>query len=298
MRLLIIGSKGFIGSHCMAVLNAHHTVYGCDVVTDYVSANYFQIDATNADYKEVFKAQQFDICINCSGAASVPDSFIHPFRDFSLNTLNVVKMLEAVKEVQPGCKFINLSSAAVYGNPVTLPITENTPVLPLSPYGLHKKQAEEIVKEYAAFFDIQTCSLRLFSVFGPGLRKQLFWDLHTKIIQSDHIKLWGTGNESRDFIYVEDVVNAISCVIEKADFKGECINISDGIETSIKSVVELFQQVHFKSFDFTFDGQQSPGYPVNWRADVSKLQSLGFKSTISLEQGLQKYIAWLQQEEK
>jgi dTDP-glucose 4,6-dehydratase/UDP-glucose 4-epimerase len=298
MKVLIIGSKGFIGSHCITAFAQANEVYGCDVVTDYVAYNYFQIDATNADYKEVFKAHQFDVCINCSGAASVPDSFKHTYRDFSLNTLNVVKMLEAIKETQTACKFINLSSAAVYGNPVDLPITEDTPLVPLSPYGLHKKYAEEIVTEYARFFNLPACSLRLFSVFGPGLCKQLFWDLHTKIMQADHITLWGTGNESRDFIYVADVISAIECTIQQAEFKGECINVADGVETSINSVAQLFKELHFKPFDFSFGGEQSPGYPVNWRADVSKLKSFGFSSKVGLKQGLQQYIAWLQAEKK
>ena len=298
MKILIIGSKGFIGSYCVTILGVDNDVYGCDVVTDYVSPNYYQIDATTADYKEVFKDHQFDVCINCSGAASVPDSFKHPLRDFSLNTLNVLKILESIKDLQPSCKFINLSSAAVYGNPVELPITEDTPLSPLSPYGLHKKYAEEIVNEYARFFNLKTCSIRLFSVFGPGLCKQLFWDLHTKIMKSDHIEVWGTGNESRDFIFVEDVVNAIKCVIKKADFTGENINVSDGIETSIKSVVELFQKQHFKTFTFSFDGNQSPGYPINWRADINKLKRFGYQPKIGLELGLQKYITWLKVEQK
>jgi len=298
MKILIIGSKGFIGSHSMDSLGAVHEVYGCDVVNDYVSDNYFQIDATNADYKEIFKTRQFDVCINCSGAASVPDSFKHPLKDFSLNTFNVVKILDAIKELQPACKFINLSSAAVYGNPATLPVTEDMPLLPLSPYGQHKKYAEEIVTEYARYFNLQTCSLRLFSVYGPGLCKQLFWDLHSKIMKSDHIELWGTGNESRDFIYVEDLVNAINCVISNAGFNGECINVSDGIETTIKNVAELFQQEHFKTFTFSFDGQQSPGYPVNWKADVTKISKMGYKPATDLKLGLRKYIAWLQAEKK
>lgn len=298
MNILIIGSKGFIGSHCMAILSVGNHLCGCDVVNDYVSDNYYQIDATNADYKEIFKAQQFDVCINCSGAASVPDSFKNPLKDFSLNTFNVVKILDAIKELQPACKFINLSSAAVYGNPTELPIAESMPLLPLSPYGQHKKYAEEIVTEYAQYFNLQTCSLRLFSVYGPGLCKQLFWDVHTKIMKSDHIELWGTGDESRDFIYVEDLINAISCVIENAKFNGECINVSDGIETTIKNVVELFQQEHFKTFTFSFDGQQSPGYPVNWRADVTEIQEMGYKPVIDLKLGLRKYIAWLQKEKR
>lgn len=298
MNILIIGSKGFIGSHCVKLFGITNQVYECDVVADYVSDNYFQIDATNADYKDLFKIKPFDVCINCSGAASVPDSFKHPYRDFSLNTLNVVKMLEAIKDMQPGCKFINLSSAAVYGNPTVLPITEHAVLSPMSPYGVHKKQAEEIIAEYVRFFSLQACSLRLFSVFGPGLQKQLFWDLHQKAMQHDHIKLWGTGTESRDFIYIEDVVMAIKHIIANASFNGECINVSDGSEVKIKDAVETFRQAHFKQFDFSFDGQQSPGYPVNWRADINKLRSYGYKPAFTLKQGLQNYIQWLQEEKK
>jgi UDP-glucose 4-epimerase len=298
MNILIIGSKGFIGSHCAAILGENNNVFCCDVVSDYVAYNYYQVDATNADYKDIFRDKEFDVCINCSGAASVPDSFKHPLRDFSLNTVNVIKILDAIKELRPECKFINLSSAAVYGNPLKLPITEEAPLLPLSPYGKHKKYAEELVEEYSKFFNVKSCSLRLFSVYGPGLCKQLFWDLHTKIMQSPNIELWGTGNETRDFIFVDDLVNAISCVINNAEFKGECINVSDGIETSIKSVVEIFQQQHFKKFNFSFDGQQSPGYPINWRADVSKIKALGFKPKVDLRDGLKKYITWIQEEKK
>lgn len=298
MKILVIGSKGFIGSHCIAILGQKQVVYGCDVVNDYVAGNYYQVDATNADYKEIFKEQQFDVCINCSGAASVPDSFKHPFRDFSLNTSNVMKLLEAIKELQSDCRFINLSSAAVYGNPLKLPVAEGDALSPLSPYGWHKKYAEDIIKEYATFFNLKTCSLRLFSVYGPGLCKQLFWDLHTKIMHADHIELWGTGSESRDFIYVEDLIDAIQCTIEKAQFNGECINVSGGIETSIRNVVECFQEHHFKSFDFSFNGQQSPGYPVNWRADISILKTFGFHPITGLERGIQKYITWLKKEKK
>lgn len=295
MKILIIGSKGFIGSSCVRIFSSQHEIYGCDVVTDYVSTNYLQVNATNADFKDIFKQHRFNACINCSGAASVPDSFKYPVRDFALNTFNVVKILEAIKELQPDCKFINLSSAAVYGNPKTLPITEDVPLSPLSPYGWHKKQAEELVTEYARFFGLKTCSLRLFSVYGPGLRKQLFWDLHVKIMQASEIELWGTGNESRDFIYIDDVVKAMEFTLEKADFKGECINVADGEETSVNYIAKLFQQNHYKQFSFVFGGQQSPGYPINWCADISKIKAFGFQPKTTLTQGLENYISWVKE---
>jgi dTDP-glucose 4,6-dehydratase/UDP-glucose 4-epimerase len=124
MKILIIGSKGFIGQHLKRFLmSKDHEVWGADVVVDYVHPEkYFLIDASNADFHELFKEVNFDVCINCSGAASVPDSLQHPLRDYNLNTANVFKLLDAIRLSQPGCKFINLSSAAVYGNPPALPV--------------------------------------------------------------------------------------------------------------------------------------------------------------------------------
>ncbi|HAT66577.1 MAG TPA: dTDP-glucose 4,6-dehydratase, partial [Flavobacteriaceae bacterium] len=148
MNILIIGSKGFIGSHCVRHFAMEHDVWECDVVTDYNNDQYFLIDATNASFDEVFASQAYDVCINCSGAASVPDSIKNPQRDFMLNVTNVFKQLDAIRKHQPRCKYINLSSAAVYGNPKSLPIAENHQLQPISPYGNHKKMAEEVCKDF------------------------------------------------------------------------------------------------------------------------------------------------------
>ena len=182
MNILVIGSKGFIGSHMLQYFKEkEHMVFGCDVVVDYTQENYFLIDAVNANFKEIFDSNTFDVCINCSGAASVPDSIIHPMRDFELNVNNVFKLLDAIRKQQPSCKFINLSSAAVYGNPAVLPVKEDAALLPVSPYGLHKQMAESVLREFYTQFNISTLSLRIFSVYGPGLQKQLFWDLYRKM---------------------------------------------------------------------------------------------------------------------
>lgn len=142
MKILIIGSKGFIGSHCLDYFtNQGHTVFGCDVVVDYTAKNYFLVDATNANYQELFASKSFNVCINCSGAANVQDSITNPQRDFQLNASNVFSLLNAIRIHNATCKFINLSSAAVYGHPITLPVNENQTLNPISPYGFHKKYA-------------------------------------------------------------------------------------------------------------------------------------------------------------
>lgn len=294
MRLLIIGSKGFIGFHAMTYFkNQNFSVMGCDVVTDYVSEDYFQIDATNSDFHMLFEKHEFDACLNCSGAASVPLSLEFPLKDFNLNTLNVFKILEAIRTYQPACKFINLSSAAVYGNPTQLPIVETSVLQPLSPYGIHKLQAEQIVKEFNDFYQIQTCSLRIFSAYGNGLKKQLFWDMYQKFLNADTIELYGTGKESRDFIHVDDIVRAFHLVLDHGKFNGDALNIANGEEYTIDYVSEVFRR-HFKGEkSIGFNNHIKQGDPLNWRADITLLKSLGYQQTISLEEGIQRYIHWV-----
>ena len=240
MKILIIGSKGFIGSHCVSFFSKEHEVWQCDVVSDYVSPRYFLIDATNANYNEVMSSEPFDICINCAGAASVPDSIKNPLRDFELNVAQVYKQLDAIRQHNPSCKYINFSSAAVYGNPTYLPIDEGHPLNPISPYGNHKKMAEEVCVEFFENFGIKTCSLRVFSAYGPGLQKQLFWDLYQKSQANKPIELWGTGEESRDFIFISDLVDAVDSVVKQGDFSGGAINVAFGKEEFIKDVVYSF----------------------------------------------------------
>ena len=268
-------------------------VWGCDVVVDYTASNYFLIDASNADYKSIFNTQSFDLCINCSGAASVADSLNRPSRDYYLNTHNVFKILDAIRQFNSSCKFMNLSSAAVYGNPESLPIKESFSPHPISPYGWHKLQSEMLCKEYHEQFGIATTCLRIFSVYGSGLKKQLFWDLFQKTKKGSPVQLWGTGKESRDFIFIDDLIDSFECIIENAPFKADVINVASGIETTIQTVAHTFLNIINPELKYEFSGQVKEGDPQNWRADISLLQSLGFQSNTSIEKGLEKYYQWI-----
>ncbi|WP_299226454.1 NAD(P)-dependent oxidoreductase [uncultured Psychroserpens sp.] len=297
MKIVIIGSKGFIGSHATDFFSKNHQVWQSDVVVDYTTSNYYQVDATNADYSELFQLQKFDVCINCSGAASVPDSIKNPQRDFVLNTVNVFKQLDAIRKYNSDCKYINLSSAAVYGNPNYLPIDNMHPLQPISPYGKHKKMAEDICGSFYENYNLKTCNLRIFSAYGEGLKKQLFWDLYKKGSNENKVKLFGTGKESRDFIHVKDLVKAIDLVIEKASFLNDTINVSNGNEVLIPDAVSLFYKYFKPEISISFKGEAREGDPNNWVADISKLKSFGYKTTIDLETGLNSYVQWLRENE-
>lgn len=293
MNMLVVGSKGFIGSHCVDFFKKENEVWECDVVADCKNPNYFRLDAIDSNFSEIFQKHQFDVCINCSGAANVPYSLEEPYNDFKLNTLNVFKLLESIRLYNVECRFITLSSAAVYGNPSSLPIYSTMNCNPISPYGYHKFYSEQICEEYSRFWGVKTCCARIFSAFGPGLKKQLFWDLYNKFAFQDEITLWGTGDESRDFIYISDIVNCINIIINKSDFNAAKINIANGKQSTIKEVSNIFLKVLNTDKKIHFSGNTRKGDPVNWEADISDLKQWGYSPKISLEEGIGLYISWI-----
>lgn len=297
MKILIIGSSGFIGSHCVSYFESKNfEVWQADV-NESVAPNFYKIERQNSEYAMVFKPNQFDVCINASGSAHVGFSFENPSKDFELNVVNVQKILVAIRDYNSNCKFINFSSAAVYGNPKTLPITENAPCKPLSPYGFHKLQSELLLTEYHNFFELNTCSLRVFSAYGPRLKKQLFWDLYQKSLQSDVIPLFGTGTETRDFIYIDDLLQIIDLVIQYSTFQGSIYNVANNTETTIAEAAQVFINTLSPEKKVVFNGEVKVGDPNNWLADMEIMKNYGFRPQFNLHSGLKKYVAWLKENE-
>lgn len=293
MNILIIGSEGFIGSHLRTQLESdQHRVICADVVA-LTRPGYLNISEHRGNFDSLFKDTLFDFCINASGSAHVGFSFEHPEIDFELNVLNVHKLLVAIRTYQLSCRFINFSSAAVYGNPARLPIAESDPTGPLSPYGFHKLQSELLIKEYYKFFGVKGCSLRVFSAYGPGLKKQLFWDLRNKSTGNNEVALFGSGNESRDFIYIDDLVQAVGCIMHNAKFEGEWYNIASGTETMVKDAVETFFGHLNPSIRIHFSGEEKTGDPLNWLADISLISKLGFEPKTSIVHGLLNTVTWM-----
>lgn len=299
MRILIIGSQGFIGSHVTAYLRniSGYEVHGCDVVNT-AAENYVQLDVATAGFIQLLQQIPFDVCINCSGAASVPASIHHPKHDFTLNTTNVFSILDAIRQYCPQCKFINISSAAVYGNPTQVPTPETAPCAPISPYGYHKLMAEELCKMFYHQFGMATCSVRIFSAYGPGLRKQLFWDLYKKTKSSPNkIELFGTGKESRDFIHGQDIAQALALIINKAYFTGSVYNVANGESITIRrAAIQLLIALGYTGEIF-FAGEVRAGDPINWCSNIDKIKSLGYISTKTFEVGISELALWLREQD-
>jgi dTDP-glucose 4,6-dehydratase/UDP-glucose 4-epimerase len=297
MKILIIGSKGFIG-HSLELYfrSKKNTVYGCDIFPD-TSPLYTKVDQIDADYGDVFSRNKYDICINSSGSASVQKSFENPLKDFDLNVHNIAKMMESLKKYNRNCRFINISSAAVYGNPKMLPISEDNEIYPISPYGYHKYLSEIILEEYYHLWGIRNCSARIFSAYGNGLKRQLLSDLARKIKFDQEVRLFGTGNESRDFIHVDDICRAFDCIINRAQFNADKINVANGQQITIKEIVAIFNNIWKHGKTIIFNGPERTGDPINWLADISLLKSYGYRQGVAIYDGIREYIEWIRKEE-
>jgi UDP-glucose 4-epimerase len=298
MRILIIGAGGFIGRHLWDALNQARKVqvWAADILppTHFGAENYAQISPTNPDFEQLLRDKNYDVCVNCSGAAQVAASFQNPLLDYQLNTQNVYKILDTIRQYSPETAFLNLSSAAVYGDPTSIPTREDSPLRPLSPYGFNKRMAEEVCQQFSQCFGLKTCSVRIFSAYGEGLRKQLFWDVYQKMrANPDQIELFGTGEESRDFIYVKDLVQVLDLIINHAYYNQPPLNVANGQEISVREAVRIFADLVGYNGEQVFTGNAQTGYPTRWQADIQTIQDLGYAPEYSLAQGLKKYADWV-----
>ncbi len=296
MKILIIGSEGFIGKNCVEYfVSRKFDVVGCDLInvtTD--NYTYIKVSRLQPAYSQIFAHHTFDTVICAGGNGSVPLSFSSPLMDFEANVSDILMLLECVKEYNSNCKIVNISSAAVYGNPKHLPVAEDSIIAPISPYGWHKYMSEIACKEYFELFNIKTCSIRPFSVYGPGLKKQIIWDIFQKLKRQDTtIELFGTGEETRDFIYIDDLVRSIAVIVEKADFNGEVYNVASGNEINISTLASsLLSKIEFKG-KLVFNKQVKQGDPRFWLANIKKVSDLGYTPKVDIDEGLTRTVEWL-----
>ncbi len=296
--ILILGSEGFIGSNLVQFyLRKSYMVFGCDLSNE----SKYPIHYIQANIQPDFYSLQtaitinLDYCINASGNGDVNFSVINPSADFESNTVLPFKILEYLRQYQPACSFLQISSAAVYGEVDHSPIDEQSRIQPISPYGWHKFLAEQICTSSTAMYAMKTAIVRPFSVYGPGLKKQLLWDIFKKSQLDGSIVLWGTGEEKRDFIFIDDLIEAIDMVLSQSIMNAECFNIAYGVSVSIKDIANQLLEHLSCTKEIIFNGTPRKGNPLSWQADVNKLKGIGFEPQVDLKLGLSKTAAWLQQ---
>lgn len=237
-----------------------------------------------------------DVVFHLAGGSSVGAAIANPHEDFTRTVVSTAELLEWLRQHSPDTRLVAISSAAVYGSTYTGPIAEDALVSPFSPYGAHKLMMEEACRSYAANFGLQVVLPRLFSVYGPGLKKQLLWDLCGKLSSGGEVELGGSGRELRDWIDVRDVASSLERVGQHASVKAPVINLASGVATSVAEIAAMvaanWMDSSTPSRKVAFTGLSRPGDPFSLVADIVQMRAWGIDNRIPVAQGVAEYVAW------
>ena len=303
MIVWVTGANGFIGRHLAHELaGAGHAVHGVGHgALDATEARRLglqswingEIDAANLDALAAAHGLPTHV-FHLAGGSSVGVSIERPFEDFSRTVASTARLLEWLRGSAPDCAVIAASSAAVYGADHAGPIAETAVATPMSPYGQHKFMMEQLCRSYAQSFGMHCTIVRLFSVYGPNLRKQLLWDICSRLeVKEPVLTLGGTGQEIRDWTDVRDVARLLAGVAKQSSQQNfRVINGGSGRGTRVADIaVHLIKQWGGNTL-VRHSGVSRPGDPVSLLADDAMLRGIGFDWRIPLDQGLADYVAW------
>jgi UDP-glucose 4-epimerase len=228
--------------------------------------------------------------VHLAAVSSVPFSVDNPVLTNDVNVNGTLNLLKACWESDVK-KFVFISSCSVYGEPQYLPVNEEHPTQPLSPYAASKVAAEAYCKAFREAYGLDTVVLRLFNVYGPRQREE---DVYSGVItkfannltRGKPLVIYGDGNQTRDFVHVEDVVEAVWLTLESEDAVGETFNIGSGKATSINELAKLLAEI-FRVEAEAVHGKPRAGDLRRSYADIAKAKkALGYKPKIGLEHGL------------
>lgn len=310
-NVLVTGGAGFIASHLVDLLvekDAEVTVI--DNLKDGKIENlkkskdkicFKKVDVRDYDgLHDVIKEKGIEIIFHFAANANVPYSVEDPKYDFETNaggTFNVLRscMNNNIKKV------VYASSAAAYGEPEYIPIDEEHPTNPISPYGASKLVGEKLGFAYYHTYGIPFVTMRIFNTYGPRQLRYVMLDFLEKLKRNPKkLEVLGTGEQVRDYCYVTDTAKVFMLAAENENAVGEVFNIAGGNPISIKELAALMVRTlgFEKNTDIYYTGKSWKGDIVNLVADISKLKNkIGFKPEIKLNEGISKLMLWFFKED-
>lgn len=307
--ILVTGCAGFIGSNFVRIFRQKYPQTAVIGIDNFSTGRREALDKNIAFYEgsiedkklleQIFSKHKPEYVFHFAAIPRVSFSVEQPTESTKSNITGTVALLEASKN--HGVKrFIFSSSSSIYGGDAPLPTKESSPASPKSPYALQKYVGEEFCRLFSKLFEMDTVVLRYFNVFGPGQ----YGDSPYSTVLSSWLEsvffpsgkksyLEGNGEQSRDFCYVENVVNANLLAMEsKNKFRGEAFNIANGQRTSLNQSRELIEKFTGKKVDLEMRPPRI-GDVLHSHADVSLAEKvLGYKPTVNFEEGLKRTIEW------
>ena len=308
MNILVTGSCGFIGSNlCQSLLEEGHTVTGIDAFTgnysekikrsnqeklmDFTSYKHLEVDVLNTQLVPILIDK--DIVFHLAGEPSVHNSWGGDFQTYSnRNIVLTQKLLRAAVEVHTP-KFVNSSSSSIYGRILKSPTLEEDNKSPISPYGVTKLAAENLVTLFGSEFGLNTVSLRYFTVYGPRQRPDMaFNKLISAGLTGNSFPLHGDGTQTRDFTFVSDVVEANKLAAFSDVSPGSVFNIGGGSPISMKKVIEMLEEI----MDIKINIESTPlglGNPMVTMSDCSAAEEVfGWRAKVDIYNGLIQQVNW------
>ncbi len=306
-RYLVTGGAGFIGSHIVrTLLDQGASVRVLDNFStgkrenlDGLTGNLEVLEGDLRDASRVTEAVRgVEVVFHEAAFVSVPQSMQEPSACFDVNVTGTVALFEAARRT--GVRRVVLaSSAAVYGDSDALPLVEETPLRPFSPYAASKRVDEIYAHLYTASFDLEVAALRYFNVYGPRQRPDSMYAAAVpifirRLLDGQPVTIFGDGGQTRDLINVRDVVRANLIAAEHPAAPGQIFNICTGQETRITDLVEILQNLFPSAPAPVFDAPR-PGDIYRSIGSPQKAADLiGFRAEVSLADGLKEAVKWMQ----
>lgn len=310
---LVTGGAGFIGSHFIRSVFAKEKdvritciddfdlFYSAELkelnIQDFKNNPLFQLlknDLATSSANELLELikEPVDVIVHFAAKAGVRPSIENPLVYQQANVIGTQNLLDFAKERKIR-QFVFASSSSVYGVNDHFPWKEDEKLLPISPYAMTKLAGEMMGHVYSRLFGIRFIALRFFTVYGPGQRPDLAIHKFTKAILSEQpITMYGDGNTSRDYTFVDDIIKGVESAVEydKADF--EIINLGNNYSISLKELITAIEEVIGKKAIITQLPEQAGDVPKTF-ADISKARKLlGYNPGTKLEDGLKKFNEW------
>lgn len=302
-KYIITGGAGFIGSHIAEALCAQgHRLVVVDSLRTGFQKNiaHLDVDFVEEDIRNhqaiTSLVKEAKGIFHLAALVSVPESLQLMEECLQINVQGTLNVLDAAKET-PGCKVILSSSAAIYGNNPTLPKVENMLPEPMTPYAVTKLDGEFYLRMYADQWNVPTASLRYFNVFGPRQNPKSTYAAAVpifiqKALLNEPLTIYGDGEQTRDFVYVKDVVAANLFALEKGD---QVYNVALGHSTSILELANKIVSLTGSKSQIIFKPERA-GDVKHSQSDVTKFRSLGYVPKYDLDSALAETIAHYEQE--
>lgn len=302
MRYLITGAAGFLGSALANRLaQGENLVYGLDDLSagdpkKLVEDVKFSMGDVNDRTRLWTMLQDVDCVYHLAAKVSVPESVLYPREYNTVNVGGTVTLMEAMRDVGVH-RVVFVSSGTVYGNQPEQPVKENAIPNPRSPYAVSKLSAEYYVRTIGALWGIETVCLRVFNAYGPGQRSPA---VHTPVIpgflrqawENGTIVIHGDGKQTRDYIYVEDVVDALVAAADAPDISQMTFNIGSGSETSIQELVHEVLEVTGGNPEVV-NNPRNEGGLSRLCGDISLArEKLSYDPKVTLQEGLKRTLEY------